>query len=74
MHTEHLFNDFLIKNKFSSLFHCIKNFTPIYNIYRKLKTRLRANRIAIVAESLNKIYNLFILKQLQRCKDETITT
>lgn len=65
MHTKHLFNDFLIKNKFPSLFHSIRKFTTIYNIYRKFKTRLRANRIAIMAKSLNKIYNLFILKQLQ---------
>ena len=65
MHIKHLFNDFLIKNKFSSLFHSVRKFTPIYNIYRKFKTRLRANRIAIVAKSQNKIYNHFILKQLQ---------
>ena len=65
MHIKYLFNDFLIKNKFSSLFHSIRKFTPIYNIYRKFKTRLRANRNAIVAESQNKIHNPFILKQLQ---------
>ena len=51
MHIKYLFNDFLIKNKFSSLFHSIRKFTPIYNIYRKFKTRLRANRNAIVAIS-----------------------
>ena len=51
MHIKYLFNDFLIKNKFPSLFHSIRKFTPIYNIYRKFKTRLRANRNAIVAIS-----------------------
>ena len=29
MHTKHLFNDFLIKNKFSSLFRSVKKNTPI---------------------------------------------
>ena len=29
MQTKHLFNDFLIKNKFSNLFRSVKKITPI---------------------------------------------